>query len=378
MDYSTTNSESDAPLVYITSIASTSLSQSPVIYRYFLQSLARELLPDERVAWCIRRILPNAETVDILKHDLAKRAYYKNLLVCGRLWHCPVCAARITETRRQELSEALAASGLVPVLITYTVRHNQGMKLKPLLGAVLESFRRLKSGRIWKNFVNDYAWMGSIRALEPTHGQNGWHPHIHELALLQNSLTSGQLHGLEKALKTRWAAVLAFSGHSASWEHGVSVETAYSSISDYVAKFGHEPIKQNWTLEHELTKAPVKKGRGEGRTPTQLLADYGDGDIPAGRLWQEYARTFKGRKQLVWSRGLRDLLGMGKELTDDQAAAEVPPEARLLGRLTPEQWRAILKADLRGELLDAASTLSDLEFALWVGDALSRWVKPTR
>lgn len=375
MSNPTINSTSDAPLESIAKIASTSLTYSPVVYRYFLQSLARELLPGERVYECLRRIVPGQETVDVLKHDLAKKAYYRNLIVCGRLWHCPVCAARISEKRRQELSAALAGSKFIPILITYTVRHNQGMKLKALLPAVLESFRKLKSGRIWQNIVSEYAWVGSIRALEVTHGVNGWHPHIHELALLEIKLASPQERGLENALKTRWEQVLKHSGHSASWEHGVDVESRDSGIREYVAKFGHEPIKPNWSLEHELTKAIVKKSRGEGRTPTQLLADYGEGDIGAGRLWKEYANVFKGRNQLVWSRGLRELLGMGKETTDAEAAAELPPEARLLGRITPSQWRAILKADLRGELLDAASTMSDEDFAHWLADAFNRWVQ---
>lgn len=368
-------STSQAPLESITNIASAPLAGSAVVQRYFLQSLARELMPGERVAWCLRRILPHKETVDILKHDLAKRAYYRNLMVCASLWHCPVCAARISEARRMELSAALNQSVLVPVLVTYTVRHNQGMELRPMLDAVLTAFRKMKGKRAFTDLRDDYRWVGSVRALEVTHGVNGWHPHIHELVLLETVLTPSQEAGLTKALKQSWGKALEAQGYSASWEHGVDVESRDSNIREYVAKFGHEPIKQNWSLEHELTKAPVKKARGEGRTPTQLLADYGEGDIRAGRLWQQYATVFKGRNQLVWSRGLRELLGMGKESTDAEAARELPPEARLLGKLTPSQWRAILRADLRGELLDAASTMGDEDFAHWLADAFNRWVQ---
>lgn len=379
MSYSTTTSRQfcngvsqSGALGILTNIASASFEQHPELYRFYLQSLARELLPDERVAWCLRRVQPHKDHVLILKNDLAKRAYFQNLVVCGRLWHCPVCAAKITEERRQELTEALRQVAYIPVLITYTVRHNKGMKLADLLAAMLEAYRSMKSGRRWANLTEEYAWIGSVRSLEVTYGDNGWHPHIHELALLRVPLSKAQANGLTIALKGHWERVLANRGHSVTWSHGVDVETRDENIRSYVAKFGYEPVT-GWTLEHELTKSPVKRGRGASRTPSQLLADYGNGDIQAGRLWQEYARVFKGRNQLVWSRGLRKLLGLGQEKTDEQVAADVPALARPLARLSVEEWRAILRADLVAQVKVKAGELPDDEFFRWLADKLEKW-----
>lgn len=377
MENDSISAPKDAPLEYITSIASAFLPQSPVIFRYYLQGLARELLPAQRTAFCLRRIVPKKEYVAVVRNPQTRKTHYKNLIVCGSVWQCPVCAAQITETRRRELSAALAVSDLTPVLITYTVRHNQGMRLAELLDAVLNAYRSFKGRRAFTNLRDEFGWVGSVRSLEVTYGVNGWHPHIHELALLERKLTKAQQSGLERQIKALWGVCLQKFGYSASWEHGVDVEGRDVNIREYVAKFGYEPEPAtNWTLEHELTKSPVKRGRGEGRTPTQLLADYGDGDIAAGRLWKEYARCFKGRNQLVWSRDLRDLLGMGGEKSDAAIAAEEGKKHPEIARLYADQLRALLRADMRGELQDYSTKHTDEEFSIWLADLLSRWQQP--
>src|SRR5690606_2958938 len=82
-----------------------------LVKRFFLQSQARELLPDERVAVCLRKLRPVTKTVDVLYSPEVKKAHYKGLITCARVWLCPVCAANITERRREELTAALS-SGL--------------------------------------------------------------------------------------------------------------------------------------------------------------------------------------------------------------------------------------------------------------------------
>src|SRR4051794_16390042 len=68
--------------------------------RWQLQREARALLPDERVAFCMRRI--QATTVDVLYSPQHKSAHYGGLMVCGSVWVCPLCAAKISEHRRVE------------------------------------------------------------------------------------------------------------------------------------------------------------------------------------------------------------------------------------------------------------------------------------
>lgn len=46
-----------------------------------------------------------------------------------------------------------------------------------------------------------------------------------------------------------------------------------------------------------------------------------EGGEQFGKLFQEFAISFKGRRQLVWSRGLKAMFGIG-ERTDEELAEE--------------------------------------------------------
>src|SRR5689334_10591492 len=85
---------------------------SKTVTKFWLQSLARELLPrDSRIGVCMHCMSPVASAVDVMKHPESSKAYYSGLMVCGMVWVCSVCAARITEERRQELTRALEVTG---------------------------------------------------------------------------------------------------------------------------------------------------------------------------------------------------------------------------------------------------------------------------
>jgi hypothetical protein len=323
------------------------------VRRFYLQAAARELVPRERVAKCLRAPIPAAGSVDVLYAPVGRSAHYGGLQVCASVWHCPVCSAKITERRRVELSSALEVWRGIPgarlVLATFTVQHRAGESLSTLLGPVVDGWRFLKAGKWWQRFERSHAVAGSIRALELTHGAHGWHPHLHVLFFLWRDL---QILPFEGDLKSRWSHTLERQGRWASWSHGVDVRYSDEHIAEYVAKYGKEP---EWTIEHEMTKNPSKMGRNGGRTPLQLLADYSEGDTAAGVLWREYAAAMKGRKQLVWSRGLRDILNLAAEETDEQVAGRQDEIAVVLASLTHRQWRHVLGNDARGELLEVAS-----------------------
>ena len=97
-----------------------------------------------------------------------------------------------------------------------------------------------------------------------------------------------------------------------------------------------------------------------GLHPFGLLAQARDGDKVAGAKFVEYARVMRGKRQLLWSRGLKDLVGLD-DLTDEELAAQQEDKADLLGLITPLQWSWVRKAGLRAQVLDAA------ELSGWVG-----------
>ena len=351
--------------------------------RWALQAAARELMESERVAWCLRR--PGFDPVTrksyreilVMYSERVHRAHYKNLMVCGSVWMCPICAGKVTERRRVELTQAIDQNDFQIALVTFTLQHSKTDKLSVVLGAELEAYRYLKSGRHWKEFVGDYGMAGSIRSLEVTVGENGWHPHLHVLPFFKAGLN---LRGIEDDFKGMWRAALEHFERSASWQRGVDFRNAEKDVAEYVAKFNHEPINLKrpgkWTMEHELTKSQAKISKGAGgRTPLQLLADFVHGDKASGRLWQEFAKSFKGKRQLVWSRGLRDVLGLGVEESDQTLAVREDEQARLLASLSLRQWRIVLGNDARGELLEVASSGDEVQlyqFLRTIGAAVEK------
>lgn len=317
--------------------------------RWRLQSMAAKLLPSYRVANCYRRISDKANNVGIHYDEHTHRAFYSGLMTCGSVWTCPVCSAKITEQRRQELTQAVEAwrsNGGSLVMVTITLAHHHGDELKKLLTALKDSWRRLKSGRAWLSLRARYQLAHYVSSTEVTFGENGWHPHIH--CLMFSTLPEPELDtdALKTELTERYNALLAQHGKYASDFYGLDVRIGDDFCGEYASKYG---------LERELTKSIGKNGKN-GSSPWQLLEQCQAGDKQAGALFQEYARVFFGARQLSWSHGARKALKLGVELTDEQlAAAEPESESVCLATLTPAQYRLVCLAELRGEVLEIAS-----------------------
>jgi len=364
----------------ITKSASKGENKSSVHLRFALQSAARELIPHERIRACFRYHLPNEDKVTVHHHKTAKKAYFSGLMVCGSIWHCPVCANRVSEERRKELHRSLMnwTGGLA--MVTYTASHHIGTPAKELIEAITDGVRRFKSGRFFNDAKQVYGWIGSAKALEITYGDNGWHPHVHELIFFNSELGETALDKLEFDMRIRWRDVLGARGYLASTERGLVLQTADSKLAEYVAKWGHEPsidnpnFRDKWSLDKELTKSAVKKGKKHGRTPTQMLLDYVAGDFQSGELWREYALAVKGKRQLVWSRGMREMLRLGIEKTDEEIAAEIPGETIVYATFNIDQWRKVLRHDLRGEILYRAGFMEQDEFSQWIASIIDNWI----
>jgi hypothetical protein len=327
------------------------------ILRFIWQSAARELLPKDRVSKCLRELAPFKSKVSIEHSQSRQRARFGNLYVCGRLWQCPVCAARISEQRRWTLSDQLAALPHFPMMITYTLQHDRQDKLKDLLGLLSDARRKkFKAGRAWMAIQQMWGFEASVRALEVTYGGSGWHVHIHELALLRAN-PGDALPALAQELKKRWQDSVGASGGYASMEHGLDLSVDAKDIGDYVAKIGKDDFLtiSTWSLAHEVAKSVTKLGREGGRTMNQLLHDYRfAGDIRAGHIWKEYAETFKGKKQLEPA-SFAHLIPDGEpEKSDEELAAASDPDRNILGWLSWADWKIILKHERRGDVLEAA------------------------
>ena len=324
------------------------------VQRFALQSVARSILPQSRTAKCLR-IRAHDCDVQVWKSKEHGTASYGGLQTCGSVWTCPVCAAKIAERRRVELLDAMElhkAQGGAVYLLTLTTPHQRGDVLGDLMtqqGKALQSFLR---DRKVKEVFKEMGHIGQVRALEVTHGRkaarnNGWHPHFHILQFCYQKGTDADRKDWTARLYMRWAFYCEKAGlGTPSYAHGIKLDDG-TKASDYVTK---------WGLEDEMTKGHTKKAKAGGETPFDLLrAALADRqDKQAAALFREFAECFKGKRQLSWSNGLKARFFVD-EKTDEELAAEKDDAAVLLGLLTPDQWRDVLKVDGRGVLLDIAA-----------------------
>ncbi len=329
-----------------------------VASKWELQSSARFLLPEFGIKDCFRKIIPvqrsedgltlvSRQEVDIYKSLQHQNCFYGNLVTCKSVWVCPVCASKISERRRIELTEAVAVEGYAHALITFTLQHKVTDRLEVVLAAASAALRRFKRGRGFKKFKQRYGWVGDVRSLEITHGVNGWHVHFHMVVFFE--IEGKSYHGIVAALKSRWLRMIQKEGFNASWSHGLDFQAGDKDVGHYVAKGSGD-----WTIPHEVTKGTVKGGRSGGRTPRQLLEDYIDMNDQAGALFKEYALKTKGKNQLYWSLGLRELLGLGAAADDSEIMEKVEDSAILLGSLSADDWKIVRRYGKRGEVLEVA------------------------
>lgn len=315
--------------------------------RYALKSIVNRLLPTSRTSKCCRWRVPK-QSLQVHRSIEHGKAFYSGLQVCASVWACPVCAAKISERRRAELVTAVALAksmGLHVKLLTLTVPHGLGDELPVLLDQIRNAWRRTSSTRAGDKLRKLLGIKGTIRALEVTHGQNGFHPHLHVLLFLEQDATNGCIQGLFAPL---WQNACVKAGlPRPSDAHGCRVDDG-----SYAAKYASK-----WGLESELTKSHTKKGRNGSRTPWDFLRavlDRSEGWQQSAHLFRTYAESFKGQRQLYWSNGLRAFLALGEEATDEEVAAVQEDNARMLAELTDDQWRAILRTKSETIVLDMA------------------------
>lgn len=314
--------------------------------RFALQSGARRLLWGSRTAKCLRLRRQDKRGVEVWRSADHGSAHYGGLQTCGSVWACPVCAAKVSERRRLELLGSMdrhKADGGACLLLTLTNPHTITDDLGDMVKQQAHAMRRMTGARAFRGLLESVGCLGTVRAWEVTHGVNGWHPHFHVLLFVRIGLDPEALRPLFYA---QWANACRLAGLAIPSEaHGVRLDGG-----DEAAKY---VTKGLWGLDHEMTKGHIKKA-SKGRSPFDLLRSYlYDEDKQAGALFVQYAGVFKGKRQLMWSPGLKDLFAV-EDLSDEETAALVEDSADLLGMIELEEWRAVLRFDVRGEVLELA------------------------
>ncbi len=355
---------------------------------YKLQNISADTLKGElfrdrpaRVCSCCKVRSDKNKPISIKYDESREKASYGNLIKCGSVWTCPVCARSVSEVRRDELlkvAEAWKFSNVFDVinakdfarldleankhklknkiyLVTFTVRHSRDDSLDDLRKGLIQAFNKLNGNTAGRKLWADFGKVFHIRGLEVTWGYaNGWHPHFHVLVLSAYEHTDDELADFKTSIGKEWQKCCVQSGlKKPTIEHGVDVRNG-DYASSYINKFGEEIQCRGMgdKIDLEMTKSHMKHARDKHRfSPFQMLENMDD--VPMLRhKFIEYSHSFFGQAQLAYShakrmKGLAGLL----DLTDEDIVNQEKQEQVEMFTVNKCLFDILYINRLRGEFL---------------------------
>lgn len=341
-----------------------------------------------RVINCTRDRISSKALPEIWQAKETHRCSFHKLVACGSVWTCPTCSRRINLARRDQIATAynLFIDSKAPVnpanpaiknadalLITFTIKHGIGDDAGELFSKLKEADRRfLQKSYAYKKLVgytrtikgervkvqSPLSYLGRISTSEITHGEHGWHPHLHQLWFFDRRLSDREIKKIREELFQAWRESCLAAGLPAPLEKlvirgqtkyvGVDVRRALSA-EEYMSKFG---VERSWGTENEMASSHVKTS-AKGRSPFQLLHDYAQGCEASGKLFKVYAYATQGKHQVEFSKGLRkrlEELGIKDLLdaSDEELASTLEENSQLLGQLTDADFQALNQVEKLG------------------------------
>jgi hypothetical protein len=267
----------------------------------------------------------------------------------------PVCAAKVRQARAEEIDAGLrrhlARGG--GAFATFTIPHDAGMAFADLWSAMAETWSVLLSGR-HRQGLRKLGVIGTIRAVDVTHGRNGWHPHLHVLLPLEARPEIEDLQAIHRFLRERWnRRVLALGFREPSLYRGVRLLPVMvaDEVGAYLTKVGEVDDARPRTRPNRPQDRPRL---GLALTVRHPAGHHRLGRAADWRLFEEWLLVSKGRRTLEWSRGLRaGLLADVAERTDEQIAGETDSGTPVV-TLAPSAWREVVAGGLSVAVLRAA------------------------
>lgn len=202
--------------------------------------------------------------------------------------------------RANELNHLLKWSrkeGHYAVLLTLTHQHSKRSDLQTQVQGMADAQKYMRQSKTYRGL----SIVGTVQASEITYGSNGWHPHNHMIVIMKADTSEEAIAQLE-TLRAVWKRGL--NKHRMRGNHAAFDLKPADQIGEYIAKFG---------AAEELTLDQQKRGRNGSKTVWQLLHEATENDCKqSAALWREFAHCYFGRKQLVWSSGLKKLAQIEK------------------------------------------------------------------
>ena len=224
------------------------------------------------------------------------------VITCKKHLLCPFCAARRATKQVQKNGDRIREvlennKNLIPVMITLTVKN--GDDLTERFEHIKKSFQKLQQKRkdaIRGKTETEFTKVtGSMFSYEVTNKGNGWHPHIHMVALLDNYID-------QKKLANEWEAITKDSRiidirkiTSKSDEAGqpLDITDALLEVFKYALKFSDLDLELTWeayrTLKGKRLLGSFGNLYGSNLEPENLLDELLD-DLPYLEMFYTYSK----------------------------------------------------------------------------------------
>ncbi len=321
--------------------------------RGLLRDIAAKIIPEEAVARCGKYSGRGLEVRGQYASELkigANGAFFSNVVTCKSVWHCPVCAAGIAEGRRLVVAsvvEGVHKAGGTVIMLTLTQGHKGFSAPLKMRKDLARRWQRMLGGKAWKTTAAQTYILGTCRAMEVTHGKNGWHPHLHVLLFIGAEAGTEEIVHLIGWLKDRWVRYTEADGYDCSDSaQNIRFADSATNAGNYMTKFG---------VDWEITHAHLKKGKG-GRSPFQILAEYKQTGFPYdAELFRQYGLAFKGARQLTWSGKARKLYA--KEEAKLSRLYKNQSDVTPICSISAETMRQITDKEIKNRIMEAAELL---------------------
>ncbi len=307
---------------------------------------AQRLAPRQRLRDCSRFPAAPARLVEVYHDPARPLGRLAGLQRCGDVWACPRCATYAGRRRGEQLTTEIQAAvdrGLTVHVVTLTVRHDAAQPLLRVVDQLGRARRFLFQCRAWRRLAAAYGFLGSVRALEVTHGEHGWHVHTHEVLFFHEPPPN-----LVTVVMSEWQAATKRAGTYAHPVHGARVDPLDVATPDRLARYVCQ-----WGAGNEVAGQSMKRATAGHRTPWDLLRSAIAGDPYAATRWTEYAVGMAGRQRLHASPRLRSVLAaLVEDLPPEEPAAATES---LVAILEPDEWQTVVLTGAEHDLCLAAA-----------------------
>lgn len=261
-------------------------------------------------------------------------------------------------------------------MITLTVRHTSKDPLAEVWSAVSRGWHRVTGGKAWVHDKEQYKVPGWVKAVEVTHGKNGWHVHLHTVIAYKG--TSEDAESLGQRIYGRWESGLRATktqkGFTALPGYGMDVEVSEGGdlgcLGRYLSKLGADLEG----LSREVVQGAQKDGRSTNRTPFQIARDLVDQKkMRDKRIWKEWQEESPGHRALTWAKGFRERFSFdASEATDEEIAAEETGTSDDTVCLIPSwSWKEV--APRSWQILEVAENYGVNGLLNWLGEQKIDW-----